>query len=282
VEVTRHSSELGSWEMVRAPAAPAVRGLVRNYTGFAESTPGPLRRREVPHRDITLIISFGPRFEISDPARPEAPAERRESFVAGLHDRPVVVEHAGESSGVELRLPPLSAHVLLGLPMQELTNGLVSLDDVLPEAGELVERLAGAPGWEERFALVDAALRARLGQSRRPAREVAWAWRTLEASAGRVPIGALASELGWSHRRLIARFREQVGLAPKTFARVLRFDHVVRRLQGVDEVRWSEVAFDCGYYDQAHLNRDFREFAGTTPTEFLARRLPDSGGVAAA
>ena len=103
---------------------------------------------------------------------------------------------------------------------------------------------------------------------------LAWAWRRLSDSRGGVEIGALAGELGCSRKHLIARFREQVGLPPKTIARILRFREGALDLQNGGGDRLAEVAQDCGYYDQAHLNRDFREFAGLTPTEFLDRRLP--------
>ena len=101
----------------------------------------------------------------------------------------------------------------------------------------------------------------------------------MRSSGGQASVGGLAGELGWSHRRLIDRFREGIGLAPKTIGRVLRFERVSRMLQQVEEPRLAEVALDCGYYDQAHLNRDFRQFAGTSPGQYLARRLPSGGGV---
>jgi AraC-like DNA-binding protein len=84
--------------------------------------------------------------------------------------------------------------------------------------------------------------------------------------------------VGWSRRHLAARFRDQVGLPPKVVARVLRFQCALR-LMGTDGgPAWSDVALACGYYDQAHLNREFRSLAGCAPTRYFAARLPDGGG----
>jgi transcriptional regulator GlxA family with amidase domain len=91
---------------------------------------------------------------------------------------------------------------------------------------------------------------------------------------GAVPIGQIADEVGWSHRHLIARFRQQVGLRPKTAARLVRFNGVLRRLDERQPLTWGKIAADAGYADQAHLARDFRQFTGTTPAEFRARALP--------
>jgi transcriptional regulator GlxA family with amidase domain len=88
------------------------------------------------------------------------------------------------------------------------------------------------------------------------------------------PISRIADEVGWSHRHLIARFRQQVGLTPKIGARLVRLDAVWRHIEKRGPLDWGQVAADAGYADQAHLIRDFRQFTGTTPAEFLARTLP--------
>ena len=120
-------------------------------------------------------------------------------------------------------------------------------------------------------------------EAQRPAtHELFLAWRRLRSSSGKTSVGGLARELGWSHRRLIARFREQIGMPPKMLSRVLRFERVSGLLRDTPAPRLAELALDCGYYDQAHLNRDFRDFAGTTPGAYLAARLPEGGGVTAA
>jgi AraC-like DNA-binding protein len=266
--------------MATREAHPRLRGYVRNYTGYTEWSAEPLCRREVPSADVTLILSPSSRLKLPDTSGAAREPALHRSFVAALHDRYALVEHGGFQEGVEVRLTPLGAHALFGLPMHELTNRVIELDELLgPEADALVERMWERRSWERRFEFLDAAIAARAAGPREHSPGVAWAWQRLRATHGRARVRALADELGWSHRRLIARFREQVGMPPKTVGRILRFDRVAQLLLHAEAPRLAEVAYDCGYYDQAHLNRDFRDFAGTTPGDYLARRLPEGGGV---
>jgi AraC-like DNA-binding protein len=276
LSIVRHDSPLGRWEMARRDAEPRLRGHVLGYTGYLEVTPRPLRRREVPGADITLIISLGPTIDVFDSAHRGG---RFTSFVTGLWDGPALTEHGGFQHGIEVNLTPLGAHRLLGLPMHHLANAVVGLDDVLgPESDRVAERLYETPDWAARFDLLDAALLARLVAARPASPGVAWAWGRLLATHGAVPVATLTRELGWSRRHLGAQFREQIGLPPKLLGRILRFDRVVTLLRNHDPERWAEIAHGCGYYDQSHFNRDFRQFAGATPSAFLASRLPDGGG----
>ena len=178
-------------------------------------------------------------------------------------------------------LDPLVATMVFGVPMHVLARRVVALEDLLGGSGrELLERLHDAPGWAERFDILDAELTRRLARAVPPSPAVAWAWRRVVATEGRVEVSALAAELGWSRKHLSASFREHVGLPPKVMARVLRFQRAVRLLERRNGDRLGEIALDCGYYDQAHFNRDFRAFAGSTPTEYLARRIVDGFGLA--
>jgi AraC-like DNA-binding protein len=183
---------------------------------------------------------------------------------------------------MQVNLTPLGARALLGTPLGELTNRVVALEDVLgPAARHLAERLDGAAGWEERFAILDAVLLARAASAEPVRPDVAWAWRRLVRSRGSIAVAALAAELGCSRRHLAARFGEEVGLPPKAYARLLRFQRATEALLSGGEPRLAEVAAACGYADQSHLNRDFRAFAGTTPSALLADRVLGEGGVLA-
>jgi AraC-like DNA-binding protein len=280
MRIQRHESTLARWEMAHGAPHPALRGHVLRYCGYSEDTAAPLRRREVATPELTVIFSFGPSIDVVDAAGRGGP---QRSFVAGLDDAHSETEHAGRQHGVEVKLAPLAARRLLGVPARELAGRVVALDDVLGRPGdELVERLAGAPDWPARFALLDAAFAHRLVRSPPIAADMVHAWRRMVTSHGGVSIAGLAGELGWSRRHFGVRFREHVGLAPKPAARVLRFRRAVELLERDDGARLAEIAQDCGYYDQAHFNRDFRAFAGSSPGEHLGRRLPDGGGVAGA
>lgn len=258
--------------MVRAKPHPRLRGLVRAYCGFYERSPQPVRRREVPWAGALVILNFGPRFTVA--------GNQHTSFAGGLWDTPALTEYEGVSHGLEITFTPLGARRFFGVPLDALANRVVELEDVLPGTPQLVERLYEAADWPARFALLDAEIEARASQAPVAPAEVVWAWHRLSETEGRVPIGALAGEVGWSRRHFAARCREQLGMPPKTVARILRFERVVRLLGHDDGARLAEIAYDCGFSDQAHLNRDFRELAGTTPSEYVGSRLPDGFGVA--
>ena len=165
--VARHDSPELSWEMVTRDADPRMRQHVRSYTGYVERTAEPLRRLEVPSGDVTLIISPDTRLSLPHVRDPSRPAARFSSFVAALHDTYALVDHDGSQHGIEVRLTPLGAHSLFGLPMDELTNRVVGLDDLGAGADELVGRLWDLPGWEPRFRLLDDLIGRRV-EARRP------------------------------------------------------------------------------------------------------------------
>lgn len=264
--------------MRRAPP-PHLRAYVSQYDGYVQRAADFEGRMEVPSTAVPLIINFGANYIVSGPGIISGPAAYG-SFMAGMVDQHVIVESTGLSNGMQVHFTPIGAHLFLGMPMSELTNRAVSIEDIF-SGGErrIAAQLEDTPDWEDRFDILDAFISDRIARARAPSSEVVWAWRRLSKTDGKLDIGALAGEIGWSRKHLIARFREQIGLTPKTAARVLRFSRAVRRIQGAQRVRWAAIAYECGYYDQAHFNRDFREFTGGTPSEFLARRIPGHGGL---
>jgi AraC-like DNA-binding protein len=276
VRVDRHDADGMRWEMARRAPHPALAGHVQSYCGYTEDTDQPLRRREMPWGGVAVILSFGDPIDIT--SGPDGRPDRHRSFVAGLHESFSTTEHAGRQAGVQFDLTPLGAYRLFGLPMREIANQVVEVDALRGrDMDELADRLAAAPGWAERLDLVDEMLLRWVDDGPAPDRAVTWAWQQINGSHGLVPVAALADEIGWSRRHFTSRFREQVGLSPKPFGRVLRFSRAVDLLEAgttgaVDTSRTiADVAAECGYADHSHLVREFRRRAGCTPGDWRAR-----------
>ncbi|MEV0618218.1 helix-turn-helix domain-containing protein [Nonomuraea sp. NPDC050404] len=257
------------FEQARVPEAvglshPYLRSLLTGkYTGYS----GGAAHGDHLLRPATAAISLVLKVRDS-PRRPPA-------FVHGSHSGYSTIEGACAPSYLEVRLAPLGAYAALGVPLDKLNAGIVDLNDIIgPEIEALAERVRSAPTWDRRFRLVDGYLLRRIEDGPRPSPEVAEAWRRLIATGGADSIRAIAEETGWSHKHLIAKFKQQVGLAPKTVARLIRFNRLLARLREDPLPRWDEIAADCGYADQAHLTRDFRDFTGTTPGGFVDVRHP--------
>ncbi|MFJ6388098.1 helix-turn-helix domain-containing protein [Streptomyces sp. NPDC091972] len=269
VEVARLG---GLWRVTR-PWHPGLRPYLRSYVGYWEAVATPYEARLVPTGRATLLISLAEPFtQVRRLGVRGGGSGSIGSLVVGLEDRPAICTHPGGQEAIRVEFTPLGAYRLFGMPMSELTNLTVEIRDVLgPDAGCLVERMAATPDWAARFDLLDAALLARLEHGPRPAPEVGHAWQLLAGSAGALPIARIADEVGWSQGYLTRRFTQQVGLTPKASARVLRFRRAVALL-GRGAASLAEISMACGFYDQAHLNREFRAIAGTTPGQMVASR----------
>ncbi|MFB4311401.1 helix-turn-helix domain-containing protein [Actinomadura sp. GTD37] len=263
-------ADRGGWWLARGRPHPALRPFLRSYDGYWETAAVPTRMRTLPTRTTVVIINLGPPLYLAVPD-PGVRDRAYASFVAGMHDGHGMYVSPGGQRGIQLDVTPLGAYTLLGVPMARLANAAADLADLLGgTARTLVERLADAPSWAARFDILDAFLLRRLDAGPVPDREVARAWRLLDGGPG-VTVAGLAADVGWSRKHLTHRFREQVGLPPKTMARVLRFRRAVEMLAG--GAGFAEAAAACGYYDQAHLNREFRALSGCTPTELIGGQL---------
>ncbi|MGB6454080.1 MAG: AraC family transcriptional regulator [Streptosporangiaceae bacterium] len=261
----------------RAPS-PMLRGLVHWYAGFRDVGIPPAQHRGLPSPGLTVIFTLDDKLTIAEHPDPSQPADSFDTLVGGLHTRPALITHEGRWSGIQLGLSPLASRALLGVPAVEVAGLDVHGHDVLGGfATELRERLHVAATWDERFAILDRTLlsRVRLADERAGiSGEVRYAWRRLLQSGGTTPVAELAAETGWSDRHLRARFRAETGLAPKAAARVIRFDLAKRILQrravAGERLRLAELAVSCGYFDQAHLDREFGLLAGCPPTTWVA------------
>jgi AraC-like DNA-binding protein len=269
------------------PAEP-LRRYVAAYTGYRQRGLPPARHRGLPSPYLTLIFTLDEPLTIEAHPDPGQPPGEFGTLLGGLHSVPALITHAGAQSGIQVALRPLGARALLGLPAGELAELDLPAEAVLGGVcAELRDRVRAAAGWPERFAVLDEILlrRAglgsaglgRVGPGPGIAPEVGWAWRQLLREGGALRVSELAAGTGWSSRHLTSRFRAEIGLTPKAAARVIRFDRarkrLVNQLTAGGDYLLADLAADCGYFDQAHLAREFRALAGCPPSQWLAEEF---------
>jgi AraC-like DNA-binding protein len=227
---------------------------------FESATSSHASERVLPTGTVELVINLG-----------DKTAGGFDAVVAGPHSRFFVLDTSRPSSIIGVHFKPSGAFPFFALPMDELRNQHAPLEALWGRrAGELRQRLLAAPGAEARLLLLERAL---LGLLQRPHSRHAAVGHAL-AAFRRSPrrIAEVVNETGMSPRRFIRLFSDEVGLTPKSFCRIGRFQRTVALLHRAETVDWAETALACGYCDQSHMIHDFHDFAGLSPGNYLSRR----------
>jgi AraC-like DNA-binding protein len=261
---------------VDAPPDPS--GALVTAVGYETERAEPVEHRGLPSPFLTFIVTLDEPVVLA-----EGGGERGlEVVVAGLSTEAEIVRMSRRQVGLQAAVHPLAARRLFGMPAAELARLSVEGEDVLgAKAPRLRERLSEATTWDERFAIFGAEMglggrEASAATTPRP--EVIEAWRLLALTRGRIRIEDLAARVFLSRRRLSTLFAAEFGLSPKEAARTMRFTHAVTRIgEGVrgGTLDLAALAAECGFGDQSHLDREFRAFAGTSPSGWIAEEFPN-------
>jgi AraC-like DNA-binding protein len=270
ISSSTHESPLGHWNVVRRRSLSSFRDFSAGYIALQ----GRIEQKQevqLPTGDPSIVVNFGAPFVISEHGNARSVGMHASLSVMGPHNRPFVAENPYSRELLVLHLTPVGAHVILGANMRELINRWLPLEDVVgPDATRLAEQLRESRSWCERFEQLDFFLGRRIGAKKMPRRDMRRAVNRMRVS--RTSVRSLASEMGISNKHLIQQFQNQVGFTPKTVARIARFNRALRLTDGARNVDWAATAQRCGYFDQAHLIKDFRELALATPRAIKALR----------
>ena len=294
METGEHTSELGQWQTVQRAADPRLRAYVHGYFASSSQLRAPVLERHLPSTEVPLLLNFGEPHRRSDLGTGEW-TTRDGAWIVGLHARHQLTQAVGERHFMVVRFTPIGAHLFLGLPMHSIANEAIDLEQIDASLARAVMRRVGlARSWTERFGAMESLIAQRIADAEMPGSVTPSGADSSPPMAGSRSVHSTTNWIA-AIARLIARFRTCVGFPPKTVARLLRFNRVVRSLdcasrtranetvgkpyiesahaddRRMDTIRWADIAADCGYFDQAHLINDFREFAGTTPDAFLRR-----------
>ncbi len=253
--------------------APGLRPFITEYAGFHVCGMPQGTHFGLPSSVVDLIISLGrPIDMIRMPNCKQRPTAFT-TLVSGLQDAPAVVRQGGDAFGLHVFIKPLGVRAILGVASAEISSLVLNLSDIWGNrAGDLIEMLLAANTWRHRFAILDRAFLSKFNPTS-PQPEIAWAWRRLEKTHGSVPVQRLADEIGWSRQHFSDRFRDAIGVTPKSAARVFRFERACRLIMD-ERPSLAHVAASCGYFDQAHMTREWNALAGCSPRAWIASELP--------
>lgn len=229
------------------------------------------RERVLPGASTDIVANLGPPMRLVEGDGVEHIIG---TTVSGLLTKPIVLEHPAVHEAVGIRLSPHGIRAVLGVPAAALRDLVVDLPDVLESSiDELVQQCRQAHGGAARLQATMQWLSdriARFGDTGDPL--VRWATNAVNQTHGTIAIHTLQRESGYGATTFNQRFQDELGLTPKHYARLARFRAALDRLHPLTPL--AELALDLGFTDQSHMNREFRLFGGTTPTEVLASRYP--------
>lgn len=254
--------------LARHPS-PAL-GDVVDYVWSLSDAPGHARERIVPTGTVELVINLhDDEVRIYDAAGRER--RFRGAIASGCYSSAFEFDTRAHTRVLGVHFKPGGAARLLGVPPGALANAHVGLDDLWGRsAADLRERLCSSPTVRQRMALLEHALIARLPD--RPHRRPAVSTGLVELEQPGVEVGHVVGMLGLSRRRFIEVFTEDVGMTPKRYAMVRRFQRALALATRSSSPAWTQIALECGYCDQSHLCRDWAELTGLSPSELVASR----------
>jgi AraC-like DNA-binding protein len=253
--------------------SPALRPFITKYAGFRISGLPSGVHYGLPSSGVHLIISLGHPIELLETPNTRQSPLTLIAFVSGLQDRPAIVRQNDKAFGLHVFIKPLGVKAILGVASPDISSLVLNLTDIWGSRAEaLIELLLDATSWSQRFAIMDRAFVSKLNPAV-PRPEISWSWERLAKSHGSVPVQQLADEIGYSRRHFSQHFRDEIGVSPKLAARLFRFEHACR-LVADSRLGLAHVALSCGYYDQAHLTREWYALAGCSPKVWVTREFP--------
>ena len=199
----------------------------------------------------------------------------KRGWISGAQSKFLVIDALPRSSMIGVHFKPGGAAAFLGLPANELAGRVVELDAIW---GNTVwkwrDQLLAAKTPDKKFAVLEYLLLRRLAQSRQNRNDaIGWALGRYIAEPSVQTITSVSGRVGFSHKHFIDLFRREIGLTPKLFCRIRRFQQALVEVQASAEIDWADVAYTCGYFDQSHFVHDFVEFSGLNPTAYPNRCL---------
>jgi AraC-like DNA-binding protein len=258
---------------LRFPRFPLSQ-FVENIWYVESSDPEHKREKILPDGAIELIIDLDSQpKKLFESELATAPFRYcKKAWISGERTRYLVIG-TQNACMVGIRFRPGGAYPFFRFPISELNEEVTPLDLIWGSlVDEIRDQLLELEGPDARLSAVEKFLLRQVQRSLEPNRMITFAVRQLQHSPQFLAIRDLASTIGITQKHLITQFEKVVGLRPKSFARVCKFQKVVNLIEHQNQIEWTSIAYECGYYDQAHFIKEFHSFSGLNPSAYLTQR----------
>ncbi len=240
------------------------------YSNF--DSPHPIDRL-IPDGTANLIIELGdePQY-IYDNDSLAPKTKYTKAWISGMQLDFISISASNKGLCV-IQFHAAGAYPILHIPAYELNNRVVDAELILGKSIlDLRDKISETAGMEKKFEVIEGWLTSRLRNQTVPEEVVKYAVHQTMMSPSHATINELIVKTGYSHKHFIRLFSKYVGITPKQYQRIIRFNHVLESINNGHYVDWASLSLDCGYYDQAHFIKEFRKFSGLNPQEYLAEQ----------
>jgi AraC-like DNA-binding protein len=226
--------------------------------------------RFLPNGDTEILIDFhdSPQYIYDNETLKEIQACTH-VWTSGVRTEPITIPSGNGAAMMVISFKKGMAAPFFPFPMEEIRDSVVDADLVWGrEFGMLRERLLEEKDVEQRFLVVEEFLVSRFSSVLKLNPCVAFAVNEMIERPDAISIARMNDKIGYSKKHFAEMFRKQIGVTPKAYLKIMRFQKAVKTIDAAENIDWATVAFDCGFYDQAHFINDFKHFSGFTPVEY--------------
>jgi AraC-like DNA-binding protein len=258
---------------VHIPSYP-LNQFINYFYYYRAYTPEHSIEKFLPDGNIQLIMELtdGPKYIYDNITLEEVQACRKVWF-SGIRTEPITIPSGRDSEMIVIEFRKGKAFPFIDEKMHSLTNHVVDAEIVFKNGIlELRERLLEITNIDEKLKTLEKNLLDYYLDRLKENPFVDFVISNILKAPSQTCINALYKKVGYTQKHIIKIFKDHVGISPKEFLRIIRFQKVINEIEQRKNINWSYLAVDCGFYDQSHFLADFKTFSGFTPRQYLNQK----------
>ena len=252
---------------------------IENFVYFKGYTPEHSKEKIVPDGSMNLIFELdGMKRNVFDNETLEPKLDFTKVWFSGVHRNLINISAHKDSSMFVVRFKPSGGYPFLPKPIYEYTDSVTPAEQIFgDEVFEIREDLLNSEDGETKKEIVEAWLNEKFDEAKTPKEAIQISVQKIisDPHFQQNNLAELIEESGYSQKQFISLFKKYVGIAPKYFQRIVRFNEILIKIQKDEKLSWTEISYDCGFYDQAHFIKEFQHFCGVNPEAHLENPLID-------